>query len=558
MLKQLRLLAALTLAVQLAGCASLDPSQSSAPVSVRILAINDFHGNLHPPGGGIRIRDPRDAAKTMLVPAGGAEYLATAVKELRRGHENHVFVAAGDLIGASPVLSALFYDEPTIEALSMMGLELSAVGNHEFDAGVTELLRKQNGGCHPVHGCKGTSPFKGANFSYLAASTWDTRTERTIFPAYRVKSFEGVPVAFIGLTLKGTPEIVTPTGVAGLRFDDEADTVNRLVPELRAQGIEAIVVLIHEGGLPTGDYNECPGISGPIVEIVRRLDKAVDMVISGHTHRAYVCSIDGRLVTSGDKYGTIVSAIDLQIDRHTRDVLTAKANNVIVRNDAYAKDQEQTDLIAAYGRLVEPLAQRVIGRIGAAFSRETNAGGASSAGQLIADAQLAATVAPEHGGAVIAFTNSPGVRTALQPEADGTVRYGQIFAMQPFSNNLVTLTLSGEQIRQLLEQQWRDDNSVGEFLQVSRGFEYRWVASQGKGRRVVPGSLRLNGKPLEPATPYRVTVNSFLASGGGGLRVLLQGSDRKTGMMDVEALEQYLAAHQGLTPSALDRIERVY
>ncbi|MCX7175740.1 MAG: bifunctional metallophosphatase/5'-nucleotidase [Proteobacteria bacterium] len=541
MFKTLRQVAAFALALHLVACASLDRPQSSAPVQVRILAINDFHGNLYPPDGGIRIRDPRDAAKTVMVSAGGAEYLSTAVKELRQGHDNHVFVAAGDLIGASPLLSSIFHDEPTIEALSLMGLEMSAVGNHEFDAGVDELLRKQNGGCHPVQGCKGTLAFKGATFKYLSASTWDTRTQRTVFPAYRVKKFDGIPVAFIGLTLKGTTDLVNPNGIAGLRFDDEADTVNRLVPELRAQGIEAIVLLIHEGGLPTGDYNECPGISGPIVEIVGRLDKAVDVIISGHTHQAYVCSIDGRLVTSGDKYGTIVSAIDLRIDRDTRDVLSAKADNVIVRNDKYAKDKTQTDLIAIYDRLAEPLARRVVGRIGGAFTRANNAGEASSGGQLVADAQLAATAAPEHGGAVIAFGNSGSVRTALQP----------------FGNNLVTMTLTGEQIRQLLEQQWRNDNSVGEFLQVSTGFQYRWAASQGKNQRVVPGSLTLHGRPLDPATSYRVTVNSFLAAGGGGLQVLREGRDRKPGMLDVEALEQYIATHPGLQPTALDRIRRV-
>jgi len=551
------LIAILTLALHLAACASIDPSQQGTPVQVRILAINDFHGNLHPPGGGIRIRDPQDAAKTVMVAAGGAEHMATAVRELRKGHENQVFVAAGDLIGASPLLSAIFHDEPTVEALGLMGLDMSAVGNHEFDAGTDELLRKQNGGCHPVDGCKGASPFRGASFKYLAASTWDTRTGRTVFPPYQVKRFEGISVAFIGLTLKGTTELVNPSGIANLRFDDEADTVNRLIPELRAQGIEAIVVLIHEGGHPTGDYNECPGISGPIVQIVKRLDKAVDVVISGHTHRAYICSIDGRLVTSGDKYGTVVTAIDLQIDRGTRDVLSSKAGNFIVRNDTYAKDAQQTALISAYDKLVAPLARRIVGRVGGAFTREVNPGGASSAGQLIADAQLAATAAPVRGGAVIAFANSGGVRTALQPEADGTVRYGQVFAMQPFANNLVTVSLTGEQIRQLLEQQWRDDDSVGEFLQLSNGLEYRWAASRGKNRRVVPGSLTLHGKPLDPGQIYRVTVNSFLAAGGGGLRVLPEGRDRITGIFDVEALEQYIAAHPGLLPTVPDRVRRV-
>src|SRR5712671_5608627 len=281
-------------------------AQAAPPIELRILAINDFHGNLLPPPGGIRIADPDDSNK------------------------NTIFVAAGDLIGASPFLSAMFHDEPSIESLSMMGLEVASVGNHEFDEGKDELLRMQNGGCHPIDKCLGPHPFLGAKFHYLAASTVEKSTGKTVFPPYEIKQFDGIPVAFIGLTLKGTPDIVSPVGVAGLEFRDEADTVNALVPELKAQGVEAIVVLIHEGGVPTGDYNECPGISGPIVDIVKKLDHAVDVVISGHTHQAYVCDIDGRLVTSGDKYGTIVTTIDLKLDPATRDVVSAKADNVIV------------------------------------------------------------------------------------------------------------------------------------------------------------------------------------------------------------------------------------
>ena len=243
--------------------------------------------------------------------------MATLVKELRDGHKNTIFVAAGDLIGASPFLSAMFHDEPTIEALSMMGLDIASVGNHEFDEGKDELLRMQNGGCHPVDKCQGPHPFLGAKFHYLAASTIEKATGKTVFPAYEIRTFEGIPVAFIGLTLKGTPNIISPESAAGLEFRDEAETVNALVPELKARGVEAIVVLIHEGGMPTGDYNECPGISGPIVDIVKKFDKAVDIVVSGHTHQAYVCEIDGRLVTSGDKYGTIVTAIDVKLDPAT-------------------------------------------------------------------------------------------------------------------------------------------------------------------------------------------------------------------------------------------------
>src|SRR5882672_8873289 len=325
-----RIFSVLAVLLALSYPASPAIAEALAPVDLRILAINDFHGNLRPPQGGIRIADPDDKTRKIAVAAGGAEHMATLVKQLRQGARNTIFVAAGDLIGASPFLSAMFHDEPSIESLSIMGLEVASVGNHEFDEGKVELLRMQNGGCHPTDNCRGPHPFLGARFHYLAASTIETASGKTIFPPYEVREFDGIRVAFIGLTLKGTPNLVSPVSVAGLEFRDEADTVNALVPELKAQGIAAIVVLIHEGGFPAGDSDECPGISGPIVDIVRKFDRAVDVVISGHTHQAYVCAIDGRLVTSGDKYGTIVTTIDLKLDPTTRDVVSAKADNVIV------------------------------------------------------------------------------------------------------------------------------------------------------------------------------------------------------------------------------------
>src|ERR1051325_1058652 len=342
---------------------------AKAAVDLTIIAINDFHGHLKPPPGGIAIADPADRTKRIKIPAGGAERMATLVKELRAHATHSVFVAAGDLIGASPLLSGMFADEPTIESLSAMGLELSAVGNHEFDKGAAELLRMQNGGCHPVKGCFGPRPFAGAKFRYLAASTTVASTGQTLFPPYAVKEFDGIPVAFIGLTLKGTPAIISPRASAGLHFADEADTINALVPGLRARGIEAIVVLIHEGGQPTGDYNECPGISGPIVDIVKKLDKAVDLVVSGHTHRSYVCVIDGRLVTSAESFGTLVTRIDVRLDRNTRDVARAKAGNSIGRTDAVAPDPAQTALIGSYEEQVKSLAGRVVGTITATLSR---------------------------------------------------------------------------------------------------------------------------------------------------------------------------------------------
>src|SRR5712675_2098054 len=396
-------------------------AQAAPPIDLRILAINDFHGNLRPPPGGISIADPTEKTGKITVAAGGAEHMATLVKQLRQSAKNTIFVAVGDFIGASQFLSSMFHDEPTIESLSMMGLEVAAVGNHEFDEGKDELLRMQNGGCHPTDKCLGPHPFLGAKFRYLAASTIETASGKTIFPPYEVREFDGIRVAFVGLTLKGTPNLVSPVSVAGLEFRDEADTVNALVPELKAQGIEAIVVLIHEGGLPAGDYNECPGISGPIVEIVKKFDKAVDVVVSGHTHRAYVCEIDGRLVTSADKYGTLVTAVDLKLDPVTRDVISASAGNNIVRIATYAKDAEQTALLESYDKFAAPVADRPAGSVAETLSRNPNEAGESVLGDIIADAQLAATRSEASGGGVIAVTNPYGVHDDITRRDDVAV-----------------------------------------------------------------------------------------------------------------------------------------
>ena len=531
-------------------------AEAADAVDLRILAINDFHGNLRPPAGGIRIADPDDRTRKIAVPAGGAEQMATLVKQLRASARNTIFVAAGDLIGASPLLSAMFHDEPTIESLSMMGLEISSVGNHEFDEGKDELLRMQNGGCHPTDKCQGPHPFRGAGFHYLAASTIEKSTGKTVFPPYEIREFGGIPVAFIGLTLKGTPDIVSPVSVAGLEFSDEADTVNALVPELKARGVEAIVVLIHEGGFPAGDYNECPGISGPIVDIVKKFDHAVDVVISGHTHQAYVCKIDGRLVTSGDKYGTIVTTIDLKLDPATRDVISARADNIIVRTGVYASDPEQTALLESYDKFAAPIANRRAGSVTETLSRTPNDAGESPLGDIIADAQLAATSADTNGGAVIAFTNPGGIRTDVPKKADGAVTYADIFASQPFRNQLVTLTLTGMQIKNMLEQQWLDPKRP-RILQVSKGFNYTWDDAKPYGERVMADRMSLNGQRIDPAMNYRVTVNNYLAVGGDGFTALKQGTAQRFGVYDADALNGYFQANSPIAPSPAGRIVRM-
>ena len=547
-------------------------------VEVQILALNDFHGNLLPPSGSSGRVGP-----TTL--AGGAAYLATHVKALEKTNRNSVVVSAGDLIGASPILSALFHDEPTIEAMNQIGLDINAVGNHEFDEGATELLRMANGGCHPTDGCQDGTGFKGAKFDFLAANVVKTKTGRTLFPPYSIRKFDGAKVAFIGMTLEGTPNIVSAAGIQGLEFRDEAATVNALVPKLRKKGVEAIVVLVHEGGTPTAlDVNGCSGVSGPIVDIVTNLHPEVDLVVSGHTHQPYNCVIDGIPTTSAYSFGRVVTDIDMRVDRRTRDVSRLTINNRVITRDV-TEDKKILALIDRYSTLAAPIANRPIGHITADLTNTAQPDGEQVMGNVIADAQLAATAGPPpQGSAVVAFMNPGGVRASLTypsspaGEGDGVVTFGEAFTVQPFGNILQTLTLTGAQIDLLLEQQFCGLNSPSaptpgffKVLLPSAGFTYTWdgaVASAPSNATcatdpalgaVDPASIAIGGVPLDLAASYRVTVNNFLADGGDGFSVLRDGTDRVGGLEDLQAFEAYLADAEptGISPPPLDRITRV-
>ncbi|MEV0721211.1 bifunctional metallophosphatase/5'-nucleotidase [Micromonospora purpureochromogenes] len=537
---------------------AVNPSQAEAgpkPVDVKLLALNDFHGNLEPPTG--------SSGTIAGQPAGGAEYLATQLAALRGATEEEqertITVAAGDLIGASPLLSAAFHDEPTIEALTMAGLDFASVGNHEFDEGANELLRIQNGGCHPVDGCADGTPYTGAGFQYLSANAFKTATGQPLLPPYAVKKVAGVKVGFIGMTLEGTPQIVSQEGVAGLTFSDEAETANKYARILRSQGVQTIVVLLHEGGQQeaTGGINDCKGFTGPIVDIANRMDPSIDVVVSGHTHQAYNCEINGKLVTSASSFGRLVTDIDLQIDRKTGDVLTASANNVVVTRDV-TKDAAQTELITRYKTALGPVATKVVGETAEPLDRvqETlfgTAKGESPLGNVIADAQFAAT--DNEQGALGAFMNPGGVRADLDA---GQVTYEEAFTVQPFANNLVTLDLTGAQLYCVLEQQF----VVGRTLYPSSAVRYTvdvngttgTTADPCAGTRVVRGSLTLGGVPVTDAGTYRVTVNNFLAGGGDGFTALKSGTNQVTGMIDLDAFVAYLTASSPVSAPALDRI----
>jgi 5'-nucleotidase len=516
------------------------------PVEVQILAINDFHGNLEPPG--VSIEAVSADGQTVKVSAGGVAHLAAEARTLRKGHPFTITVSAGDLIGAAPLISSLYLDEPTVAAMNLVGIEYNAVGNHEFDKGSAELTRIQTGGCakFTMRTPCALEPFKGATFGFLAANVVRPGGT-TLFPGTAIKDFGPVQVAFIGMTLKETATLVTPAGVAGLTFADEAATANSAIPALKAAGADAIVLLIHQGGRSSGGYNDksCPDFDGDIVPILDRLDPAIDLVVSGHTHNAYICErpragAKPLLLTSAGKYGTLISDIRLTVDPAGSGVIAHRADNVIVRTDGPA-DAAVGAIVARYASAAKTQTERVVGRLSAPLNREPTASREISGGDFIADAQLAAT---RDRGAQMAFSNSGGVRTDINPGPGGSVTYGQIAAMQPFGNVLMMKTLTGAQLKALLEQQFDSGTNTVErpnMLLPSKGFFFAYDLSKPAGSRIV--EMKLDGKAIDPAGRYRVTVVNFLATGGDNFTVLKEGADTvDTGIVDVDATEAYLKA----------------
>jgi 5'-nucleotidase len=578
---------AFALAAAPAGLAQKPPKDKDT--HVQLLGFNDFHGHVEAnTPGTIQIGQTRNAAGAIVnqvVPAGGAEFLATHVKALRTANSNTITVGSGDLIGASPLLSGLFHDEPTIEALNIVGLDVSGVGNHEFDEGLNEIYRMLNGGCHPADGCQDGTPFLGSIFGYLAANVYFEGSNDTILPAYEIRKVDNAKIAFIGLTLEGTPLIVTPSAVAGLEFRDEIETVNALVDKLRnEQGVRTFVILLHQGGFQNAPFsnadpaqnlpgwagiNNCDNMGGEIVDIANGLSDQVDVIVSGHTHAQYNCSgakeIDGKVVTSASSFGRLITDIDLVIDHQTKDVTSATAVNRIVTQDV-ARDPAVTALLNHYKAIADPIANRVVGSITETLlsARDTtpvpgdpDGDGEAPLGNVVADAQLEATAPSDFGGAVIAFMNPGGIRAPITfdspPGSGGSVTYGELFTVQPFGNTLVVKTCTGAQIQALLEQQV----FPGRILTVSRGFNYTWDANRPAGDKVLNGTVMLNGNPIVDSQSYRVEMNSFLADGGDGFSVFRQCTNQLGGEVDLDALVRYFQAHSPIAPPTENRITRL-
>jgi 5'-nucleotidase len=547
------------LALPAAVSAQSDPPGKgiAQTTKIQILGLNDFHGNLRPPDS------TSSGGRIGATPAGGVEFLATHVRQLSATNPNTLFVSAGDLIGASPLISAAFHDEPTIEAFNLMDLDYNGVGNHEFDEGVAELQRMQNGGCHPVDGCFGGDGFAGADFEFLAANVTFKDTGETIFPPYAIHHFQGVKVAIVGMTLEGTRSIVTQSAVANVDFHDEADSVNALVPHLKEQSVETIIVLLHEGGsvqggLSEATINNCNTPTGPVLDVVDRMDSEIDVVVTGHTNWAVNCvRPDGKIMTGAAAFGRLVTDIDLTLSRATKDVIRSetRVNNVIVTRTVPAAP-ELTTLVGKYATLAAPTENRVIGEATAALTRTANTAGESSLGDIIADAQLWATSigAPQPipgGPAVISFMNAGGIRADINA---GEITYGEAFSVQPFGNILVTMPMTGAQIDAVLEQQFTGGNGI---LQIPASLTYERHPATAAPDRV--RNIRINGAPLDPAATYRVTVNNFLADGGDGYTVFSQppAASRFFGEIDLDAFARYLTATVPTSPGPQNRITLV-
>ncbi len=529
-------LACVALASGCASRATVDRAKSPF-ADIQILGFNDFHGAIEPPTG--------SSGRIGTVAAGGVEYLAAHISRLKAENPNTIVVSAGDNIGASPLLSGMFHDEPTIEALSAAGLQVSAVGNHEFDEGWEELTRMQKGGCHPVAGCQDGTPFIGARFEYLAANV--TRGGRALFPATTVKVVDGIKVGFIGLALEGTPSIVAASFVKGLTFSSEVAAGNQAAAALVAQGVKTIVVVIHEGGRPaTTDVNGCE-LSGSIIDIANQLSPDIDVIVAGHTHQAYVCTFGTKLVTSARSNGALITDIDLKIDRATGDVVSKSATNVIVTREI-EKSSALTSLIEHYRPFFVAIGQRPIGTLTAPLLEANNEAGESALGDVIADAILEQTSAAASGGAQVALWNSGGIRADLigQPAAAGEpvpVNFSQVFDVLPFGNRVEVRTVTGAALMAMLE--------TGVF-QVSRGISYQVDPGRPRRDRVVRGSARLNGRPIDPAALFRVATSDFIWNGGDA--VVVESSEPLDAGADIDVFVAYLQKHSPVPPGPQDRI----
>jgi 5'-nucleotidase len=541
--------AAALFAALLTGCAT---PTSTRTTELTLLSFNDFHGNIQPAKPTPlmpRVADPA-TGEIKAQPAGGVAHLATAMAELRAKHPGAVVVAGGDLIGASPLISSLLRDEPTLDAMSQFGVTASALGNHELDAGLPELLRKARGECGPTE-CLWPG-FKGPGFPYLGANVLDAGTGKPLLPTHVMTQAAGFKIAIAGVATRDTPQLIVARAIQGMRFADEVDTLNALVPQLKAEGAQVLVAIMHEGGVqsPGSSASDptyaCPTLSGRALDIAQRLDPAYAIIIGGHTHQAYTCKINGRLVVQAGSYGGWITESRLKFDASGR-VLDAQAVNHPVLQSVYAPNPALVNLVAQAAALTQAARAKPVATLPrGAVRNPADPHGDSWLGNLIADSQLA--FARKHGPADVAFMNPGGIRADLTVEPGKPTTMSDVLAIQPFGNDIVALTLTGQQLWDILQRQLPKGDAAPRLLQVSSTLRYHW--RRGAGGVPQLGEILINGEPLNRAKDYRVIVNNFLSEGGDAQTGFKHGRDRAVLGTDVDALVELLRDNPQALPQA--------
>ena len=551
-----RLAAAATATVlALTAGAVLAPAAHAAdPVVINLVTINDFHGRLE-----------------SASPAGGAAAITTAVEQIRATNANTIFASAGDNIGASTFTSFIQQDNPTIDALNAAGLDVSAAGNHEFDRGFADLRDRV---------------IPRADFPILAANVYDTATGTRALDPYEIVTVGGdVDVAFVGAVTEEMPALVSPAGIEGLEFRDIATEVNSAADEAIAAGAEVVIALVHEGG--SSDPADATNPATPLGEIVGGLNDDIDMLVTAHTHASYAYDIDGLRVTQAGQYGERLQNTELTYDRDSGEVSFAETATTLMWNTSVnppvklvapdpslARVQQVTDIVTAAVAFAATEGNKKVGDITADFRRELQPrattpdnpatteearGAESTLGNFVADAQLWAAQ-QRFADTEIALMNPGGLRANLvyasskEGDPDGTVTYAEAAAVQPFANTLVTMTLSGAQIKAVLEEQWQPSTASRPFLKlgVSKGLTYITDYDAAVGSRVT--NLEFNGAPVDAAGTYRVVVNSFLASGGDNFRTLAAGTERAdSGLVDLQAMVDWFATNGEAAPDLAQR-----
>lgn len=493
------------------------PPKPPKTVDLQVLGVNDLHGNLEP---------------TLVSgqAAGGVAYLGSYLAAAKAADPKGTIIAhAGDTVGASPLISSWFHDEPTIEATNLMDFDVGTLGNHEFDEGGTEMLRLIRGG-HREDGKQfkdGTDTsdpdFPGADYPYVSANVTYADNGRYVLPPFTIVKREGIKVGIVGVTTTETPSIVVPDAVAPFRFGDLSDAVNKQVKVLHKLGVHTIVVLAHSGGFQ--DPGKDP--AGEILTETAQMDPDVDLVVAGHTHSFLNTRVNNALVVQAFRYGTAFDKVTLTVDRRTRDVTASTADVVTTYDAGVTPVPDIAQLVQSFKDRIAPVAAREIATSAAPATRTPNAAGESQLGDLIADAQAHET------GAQIGLMNPGGIRADLK---QGLLTYADLFAVQPFDNGLVKMTLTGAQLKAVLEQQFNDAGD--KILQVS-GLKETYDRTRAAGDRITSITLT-DGTAIDPATSYPVAANSFLATGGDGFTVFKEGTSVTSFGTDIDALEHYV------------------